>query len=117
GESMISAAASATARQFLGLATQLLHAGGIAVKCESSGMAHAAPRWQKFDANADRDAFNFFTALYLAYVFSPISNGPDLYTCGMHLLGAPDLILNQSVIQSQITPEMNAAAIAIKLFQ
>jgi hypothetical protein len=89
---------------FLRLGRRLLEAGGVAIKCDSSGIAHSRRRWIELDENASRhiDAppgddqamWEFWYALFCAYVQFPIGDDDDWYTCGMHLLGQPDTILS-----------------------
>ncbi|MFB9570407.1 hypothetical protein [Saccharopolyspora hordei] len=62
--------------------------GATAVKCESSGLAHGRETWLTLAAAADEPV-----ALRQAWVKRPIVDGDVLHTCGMHLLGAPDVEL------------------------
>lgn len=82
-------------RQALAVTAALLGAGATAVKNESSGITHGRDRWLSLAdeaANASTDE-ELAGALYSAWVKRPISNGELLYSCGMHLLGAPDVEL------------------------
>ncbi len=88
--------------RFMTLGRQLLDAGGIAIKCESSGIAHSKSRWQevsdqarKFQGAAPHD---FWMAAFMAFVQFPIQSETDLYSCGMHLLGKPDMIVSNELI-------------------
>lgn len=88
-----SAQAPETSRAMLGLGARLLEAGGLAMKCESSGIAHGRERWIALAEQAGSQAEGqSWPALFRAYVQFPIASDTDLYTCGMHLLGKPDLI-------------------------
>jgi len=73
-------------------AALLDEAGAVALKCESSGIAHGAARWRHLAAEAagdDPDAAG--VALYHAWVRRPLGAADGtLYSCGMHLLGARD---------------------------
>lgn len=92
------------ARKVLHLAVTLLDRGGVGIKGDSSGIAHGAARWRELDDDATRAArakdndeeaaLDLVATLYAAFVRRPIraENG-DLYTCGMHLLGEPDIIM------------------------
>lgn len=89
--------------KFLRLGRQLLEAGGLAVKCESSGIAHSRARWIELAEQAgsrrdDSHGAALWSALLRAYVQLPIRSRPDLYSCGMHLLGKPDLIVNEATV-------------------
>src|SRR5438034_343517 len=73
---------------FLRLGDGLLEAGGIAMKCESSGIAHSRSRWLELATLSETES-DFWSALFDAYVQLPIQSEDDFYTCGMHLLGKP----------------------------
>lgn len=94
----------------------LLRLGGLAIKCESSGIAHAPAFWEGRLRQADEalqlaarrqgedsrleGAALFWQALYEGYVRCPIERpGRDLYSCGLHLLGAPDVIVADAVLR------------------
>jgi hypothetical protein len=79
------ARARQVAETMLRLVVALLDAGGLAAKCESSGIAHGAARWRALAAGDDRPE-----SLYQAWVRRPIADDRMLYSCGMHLLGEPD---------------------------
>ena len=73
-------------RRLLALTAALLRAGATAVKNESAGLTHGRERWLRLADNAWRPE-----ALYYAWVKRPMTDGTELYSCGMHLLGAPDV--------------------------
>jgi hypothetical protein len=78
----------------LGTGVRLLRAGGVAMKCESSGIAHRSAWWEKLAERAfGPDVAQRWSGLFDAFVQYPIQSDPDLYTCGLHLLGKPDLIV------------------------
>lgn len=100
--------AAGQARNLLQAGTLLLSAGGLGMKCDSAGIAHPPSRWQALNEAADlaydkatgddvdadeqegaRQAF--WTALFRSFVRMPIHDGEVLFTCGMHLLGLPDV--------------------------
>jgi len=74
-----------------------LREGATAAKGECSGIAHGRDRWLDLadlaDAARHGDAatLDLASALHLAWVRRPISDAGWLYTCGMHLLGQPDI--------------------------
>lgn len=84
--------AADTSRRLLAATAALLRSGAAAVKNESSGIAHGRDRWL---ALADRAAGatdeDLAGALVAAWVKRPIYDGQVLYSCGMHLLGAPEV--------------------------
>ena len=98
-------------RALLRAGARLLHAGAIALKCDSSGIAHAAARWRALamQANDPADPVARWAGLFAAFVQYPIRSGGDLYTCGMHLLGAPDLIAAHNLLPVAGAVELFAA--------
>lgn len=86
-------AALSTTRRMLALGARLLQTGGAAMKCESSGIAHGRQRWLALAASADDAAL--FKA-FVQYPIGPVDEGNDYYTCGLHLLGRPDLIASDA---------------------
>lgn len=82
---------------------RLLEAGASAMKCESSGIAHSRERWMELAKEAERGAAGewglFWSALFDAYVQFPIVSDDDFYSCGMHLLGKPDVIVSGEVMR------------------
>lgn len=74
------------ARTMLRLGRQLLDAGGIAIKVESSGVAHSARAWR---ALADDPAE---VSLYRAFVML-IGSQRGVYSCGMHAMGMLDALV------------------------
>ncbi|QFG23619.1 hypothetical protein [Actinomadura sp. WMMB 499] len=84
--------AAGTSRRLLAATGALLRAGAAAVKSESSGIAHGRERWLALADRADGAADEeLASALVSAWVQLPIRDGEVLYSCGMHLLGAPDV--------------------------
>jgi hypothetical protein len=85
--------AVAIARTMLRLGHALLDAGGLAIKCESSGIGHSRSGWSLLtdatEASSDADSLSTLHSLFVA---APIRKDEELYTCGMHLLGYPDAI-------------------------
>lgn len=66
--------------------------GARAVKCESSGLTHGKERWADLASNLD-DPSQFWT-----WVRRPLIDKGIIYSCGMHLLGHPDVeIVGESV--------------------
>lgn len=104
----------AMSRSFLLLGRRLLKAGGLALKYESSGIAHGRSRWLELAREAEGD--NFWPTLFRAYVQLPIQQGDDYYTCGLHLLGQPDLIVSATLLREAHGPKDPAWA-AVDLFR
>jgi hypothetical protein len=115
---------------FLQLGRRLLESGAIAMKCESSGIAHGRSRWIELAEQAESyrslphgspdekdHCQHFWSALFIAYVQLLIQSRDDFYTCGMHLLGKPDLIISDAVLQESIVAKTSPVSEAIDLFQ
>ncbi|GAA2115899.1 hypothetical protein [Actinomadura alba] len=84
--------AADTSRRLLAATAALLRSGAAAVKNESSGIAHGRDRWLSLaDRAADAKDEDLAGALVAAWVKRPIYDGRVLYSCGMHLLGAPEV--------------------------
>jgi len=78
------------ARQMLQAAAFLLKAGGLAVKVETSGVAHSADRWRYYASTGS------ILSVYDALVVL-VGGGEFNYTCGMHAFGLPDVSLTTDV--------------------
>ncbi|MDH6307495.1 hypothetical protein M2451_000644 [Dysgonomonas sp. PFB1-18] len=75
----------------------------IALKCESAGIAHGKSRWVELSKKYKDDPENALLYFYLAFVRRPIESEYGLYSCGMHLLGLPDILYfegNRSDVES-----------------
>lgn len=116
-KNFVAAEAAAIGRKFLNLGRRLLDAGGIAIKSESSGIAHPYARWCQLDDKANGDAGDEWWALLHAFVVYPIASQTDFYSCGMHLLGAPDLIISQGTIPHSTNAGESTTSAAIELFR
>lgn len=81
------------AARMLALTAAVLRSGGTAAKGESSGIAHGREHWLALAGRVGSgpSEFDLAVALQEAWVRRPISDGDLLYTCGMHLLGEPDI--------------------------
>lgn len=126
--------AAPCSHHFMRIGQRLLEMGGLAIKCESSGKAHSAKRWKELACDADagygaasraganedekaEGRMRFWQALYEAYVVFPIADDQNLYSCGLHLLGMPDLIVSNEVLERTFAGNLNERAIeAVRLF-
>lgn len=80
------------ARRALEFVDRCFSQGARAVKCESSGLTHGRDRWQQLAERSD-DA-----DLYWAWVRRPLHADGVVYSCGLHLLGHPDIeVVGESV--------------------
>ncbi|OEZ95900.1 hypothetical protein JAB9_29620 [Janthinobacterium sp. HH107] len=78
--------ARANAEAMMLAAACLLRAGGLGVKVESSGSAHAPQAWLEFTQHLHLDSAH---GALVAYV----GDADSCYTCGMHNLGLHDAII------------------------
>ena len=111
--------ASRTCRGMLCLGARLLEADGWAMKCMSSGIAHARESWLKLASQADqayqrlvqeigtprdylRDQCDFWKILWHTLVASPVQAYSVYSTCGMHILGQADLIVSEDELDDAV---------------
>lgn len=99
---------------FLLFGCKLLEAGAVAMKCESSGIAHSRARWLSLAETCKRNFSNhpeveigdavagLYTALFEAYVQYPIGSAKDYWSCGMHLLGQADVIISTDLVKKAL---------------
>ncbi|WP_214327584.1 hypothetical protein [Nonomuraea sediminis] len=81
-----------TSRRLLAATATLLRSGATAAKNESSGITHGRTRWLELADQAKHATDEALAAaLIAAWVTRPIYDGQVLYSCGMHLLGAPEV--------------------------
>ncbi|VUD63074.1 hypothetical protein TDB9533_03169 [Thalassocella blandensis] len=67
--------------------------GALAIKGESSGIAHGKLRWLELSERS-KEPENQLSSLYRAWVRLPISDDSKLYSVGMHLIGMKDAEIN-----------------------
>jgi hypothetical protein len=78
----------------------LLQAGGIAVKVESTGIAHSADMWTEFARSGT------LSQLYWAFV-ALIRGKEYYYSCGMHDFGLPDVATGSNLSPDTASQLMN----------
>lgn len=61
--------------------------------------AEAGEAYSQMDASLDH-SYSFWSALIRAYVKFPIATDREYFSCGMHLLGQPDLIVPIELLES-----------------
>ncbi|MEV5572053.1 hypothetical protein AB0L06_18575 [Spirillospora sp. NPDC052269] len=84
--------AADTSRRLLAATAALLRSGATAVKHEGSRLTHGRERWLSIaDDASDATDEALAAALLDAWVKRPIRDGEVSRTCGMHLLGAPEV--------------------------
>lgn len=126
--------AAAACQQMLALGARLLEADGWAMKCENSGISHARETWLKLASRADhchrrltqaigtprqrlQDRRNFWTVLYQALVDAPVQVYSLFYSCGMHLLGQPELIVKDDDLDGPAGAGATHTETAAELFE
>lgn len=94
-------------RRTLIAAGELLRNGATAVKNESSGITHGRDRWLELAdwAATAEDPTEAAIPLYQAWVQQPITSGTIAFSCGMHLLGQPDIELDFTTRPDLDTPD------------
>ena len=75
-----------SARNLMNAAAALLKCGGLAVKIESTGIAHSAEAWNQLTND------NLLLALLNAYV-TYVGDEGEFYSCGMHNIGFRDAVV------------------------
>jgi hypothetical protein len=99
---VLSAGASVDeAKDMMKVGGALLDSGGLAVKVESSGVAHSAEQWREI-ANSE-DLFDLYTAFVTL-----IGDKGCFYSCGMHNFGLPDCTVSDSVAANEAAALMNS---------
>jgi len=93
-----------SARRMLRVGTALLNAGGVAVKVESTGLAHNAIRWRALSASESTfDTYNAFVTL--------VGNKECFYSCGMHNFGLPDSAVPRNLDSREAAKTLNILTI------
>jgi hypothetical protein len=80
-------------------ASVLRHAGGLAVKVESTGIAHGWDRWTALLAGSPFDVYTAFVVL--------VGGGDHYYSCGMHHFGLPECAVPRSIPSGAAADLMN----------
>ncbi|WP_026411089.1 hypothetical protein [Actinomadura oligospora] len=84
--------AADTSRRLLAATAALLRSGATAVKHEGSRLTHGRERWLGIaDDASEATGEALALALVEAWVKRPVRDGEVSRTCGMHLLGAPEV--------------------------
>jgi hypothetical protein len=110
--SMAADRAQELSREMLAVTAALLDSGGVAAKSESAGIAHGRERWLALAARASEpDPVIRAGALQAAWVRRPIHESGVLYSCGMHLLGEPDIEISARVPDREAVGWIDALAI------
>jgi hypothetical protein len=89
----------------LALVAAVLNVGALAVKGDSSGIAHGRERWLWLHEHTQRSVES---ALIRAWVRYPISDDGVAYSVGMHLLGLPDIeVLPGNLPEADVVDTLN----------
>jgi hypothetical protein len=88
------------AGQFLKLAASLCeHCGAYGIKCDSSGIAHENDTWLRLAASCEAESP---WELVDAFVQPLIGDSREVWSCGMHLLGRPDMIAQLDQLPTEL---------------
>jgi hypothetical protein len=79
--------------KMLSFVAEAFELGALAVKGESSGIAHGKLRWLELSERS-KEPENQLSSLYRAWVRLPLSDESKLYSVGMHLIGMKDVEIN-----------------------
>ena len=88
------------ARTMLSIVAAVLDSGGLAVKIETSGVAHSTERWKELAAG--NQPFD----LYCAFV-TLIGSNEVFHSCGMHNFGLPDTCVDRSLQANEAASLLN----------
>ena len=108
------AEAKAISGRMLATTAALLQAGGTAAKGESAGIAHGRSRWLGLaERYASGDALTKAAVLSAAWVRRPLGDDDRgvFYSCGMHLLGEPDVEIPDAAEPMEAVTWMDALCI------
>lgn len=105
-----------TIEVLLSVIERVIAAGATGLKVESAGLAHSIEHWKTLAAEVAggipssgatiADAYRFWGAAFEALVRYPIARASgEVYSCGMHLLAAPDVIVDLSALAPGSTPQ------------
>lgn len=87
-----------SAKEALQMVKRCFSLGAKAVCCESSYITHTKDDWLELaETSESEDDSTARWALLEAFVQCPIVREETFITCGLHLLGLPDLIVSQKV--------------------
>lgn len=90
-----------TAANAVKIAASLALAVDSPLKSDSSGIAHSKASVAEIAEQLHNErSVEFWAALFQTFVQYPISTDDDFYTCGMHVLGKPDLIISDSLLET-----------------
>lgn len=101
----------AAARALLRCGDGLINAGGVAVRCVNSGLAHSADRWQALErmaveAEAEGDQARLGETLYQALVMPLIRTKSGVRTLGMALLERPDAVMVGADVSEEVAVDV-----------
>lgn len=88
------------AAKILKTAASIVKTVGAPLKCDSSGIAHSQESVMEIaEQLGEQNSVEFWAVLFQSFVQYPISSDSDFYTCGMHILGRPDVIISDSLLE------------------
>ncbi|WP_156487212.1 DUF4261 domain-containing protein, partial [Bacillus badius] len=87
-------------KQVVDVGATLLKAGGLAIKIETSGMAHTKDEWYQLLENQD------YFPLYSHFV-TLVGDEESYFSCGMKAFGLPDVITPSSISPEEAADLLN----------
>lgn len=104
--------ARAISAKTLAVVDALFTAGASAVKSESAGLAHGSDTWKRLsEMSRSPDPIRRAVALVHAWVRRPIVDERVYATCGLHLLGEPDVEIGLDVGEPDALEWIDALAV------
>lgn len=100
-------------------AARVVDLGGLALKCESSGVIHSAPDFctlAEAIAKAPNNSYEQIWPLLLAYVLCVVEDEENYSSCGMHLLGFPDMVIAKSAAQEHFGGDVTKVSDLFRTF-
>jgi len=90
-----------TAAKAVKIAASVAQAVDSPLKSDSYGIAHSKASVAEIAEQLETErSVEFWAALFQTFVQYPISSDDDFYTCGMHVLGRPDVIISDSLLET-----------------
>lgn len=109
--------AAITAAKLIKTAASIVETVGAPLKCDTSGIAHTKESTIEICKQLDNEeSVEFWAALFQTFVQYPIRSEDELYTCGMHVLGKPDVIISDSLLETILGGDPGKIQAAAYLF-
>ncbi|MDR3615369.1 MAG: hypothetical protein P4L53_17555 [Candidatus Obscuribacterales bacterium] len=118
GPQFIADQALGYARDSLQLANSLFESGALAVYCDSDYQTHSRAVWKQLaERNQSDEKDKNVVALVEAFMQPRLKEDNDYLSCGLHLLGSPDLIIDATTLEQATGNSDNLEGQAQRLFR